>query len=93
MLADVSNLVNKTKALLYVNFFYLLIRIFWPFSKDDTMRQHRCTQMPSTGKIVWAVKARGHFGRRSKDTLEVEIGIAHKVFPKLFWSSTFIYEP
>ena len=95
MLADVFNLVNKTTALLHVIFFNLFIRLFWPFSysKDDTMRQNRCSQKTSTGKTVWAVKALGHFGRTSEDTLEVEIGINHKVFPELYWSSTFIYEP
>lgn len=42
---------------------------------------------------MWAVKARDHFGRTSNHTLEVEIGVAHKVFPEHFWTSTFFYEP
>ena len=96
MLADVSNLVYKTTALLHVKFYlfiYLLDFLAFSYSKDDTMRQHRCTETTSTGKTVWAVKARDHFGRTSNHTLEVEIGVAHKVFPEHFWTSTFFYEP
>ena len=82
---------SYTLSFIYL-FIYLLDFLAFSYSKDDTMRQHRCTETTSTGKTVWAVKARDHFGRTSNHTLEVEIGVAHKVFPEHFWTSTFIYE-
>ena len=83
MLADVSNLVCKTTALLHVKFYlfiYLLDFLAFSYGKDDTMRQHRCTETTSTGKTVWAAKASDHFGRTSNHTLEVEISCRSQSF-------------
>lgn len=87
MLADVSNLVYKTTALLHVKFYlfiYLLDFLAFSYSKYDTMRQHRCTETTSTGKTVWAVKARDHFGRTSNHTLEVDISCRSQSFSRAF---------